>query len=296
LRWYAINNTCVCGLCPHNCDLTGGKTGFCGARAGSGDGVKCLSYGRVTSAALDPIEKKPLSRFQHGSNIFSIGSFGCNLACPFCQNYTIATARDVDGSQISVPTEPRELRLHTYGFSPDEIANQAEELTADGNIGVAFTYNEPLVGFEFVRDTAEKVKARGLLNVVVSNGYINAPYLKELLPLIDAMNIDLKAYNEDFYRNIGGDLETVKTSIKLAAGQCHVEIASLIIDGENDDDAEFDAMCGFLADVDPEIVLHIDRFFPQYKYSNRQKTSLDTLQRLKGIADGHLKYVELGNV
>ena len=178
-----------------------------------------LNYGRVTSAALDPIEKKPLARFYPGSMILSVGSFGCNLNCPFCQNYEIA------GAGEDFPSE---------SVTPHRLAELAEGLKTRGNIGLAYTYNEPLVGWEFVRDCAIEIRARGMKNVLVTNGTAEPEIQRELLPLIDAYNIDLKGFTEEWYKKLGGDLETVKRFIAAAAGAAHVELTTLIVPGEND--------------------------------------------------------------
>ena len=191
-----------CELCFHHCALEEGQTGLCRARVNRGGTILPLNYSRVTSLALDPIEKKPLRRFHSGSMILSVGSFGCNLRCPFCQNHEISMAGEDE--------------LNTEELPPDDLAALAERLRLRGNIGVAYTYNEPLIGYEYVRDCAEAVRARGMVNVLVSNGTVEEAPWRELLPLIDAANIDLKGFTEGWYRRLGGDLETVKRSIALA--------------------------------------------------------------------------------
>ncbi|MDR0197010.1 MAG: radical SAM protein, partial [Oscillospiraceae bacterium] len=208
-----------CPICPHNCVLEENQTGFCRARANIDGEIISLNYGRITSIALDPIEKKPLRRYFPGSVILSVGSFGCNLRCGFCQNHGISMT-DAGIKATRVP--------------PEELVRKAADLIPSGNIGIAYTYNEPLIGYEYVRDCAELARERGLKNVLVTNGYINEPALSALLPFIDAANIDLKGFTPEFYKNIRGDLETVKRTIELARGVCHVEITTLIIPGEND--------------------------------------------------------------
>ena len=277
-----MNAAMVCDLCPHHCKLSPGQEGACRARIGTDKGIKSLNYGRLTSVALDPIEKKPLSFFHPGSKILSIGSFGCNLFCPFCQNHDISMAGAQD--------------IETSEASPEDIASEASRLVPAGNIGVAYTYNEPLIGYEFVRDTAQQIKAGGLKNILVTNGYISKPYLEELLPLIDAMNIDLKSYDSEFYKRIGGDLETIKENIKMSAAKCHIELTCLIIGGENDSDEEMTAMSEFIASISPDIPLHISRFFPRYKYVGKKATLIETLYRLEKIAKKQLSRVILGNV
>ncbi|MDR0874974.1 MAG: AmmeMemoRadiSam system radical SAM enzyme [Clostridiales Family XIII bacterium] len=282
----------VCDLCPQGCRLAPGQVGRCRARIGAvaetetrigaPEGTLSLNYGKLTSASLDSIEKKPLSHFHPGSKILSVGSFGCNLSCPFCQNHRISMAGAGD--------------LKTEDVTPEELAAEAERLVPAGNIGLAFTYNEPLIGYEFVIDTAKQIKDRGLKTVLVTNGYLNRKYWEQILPLTDAMNIDLKAFGTGFYKNIGGDLEIVKDNIKSAAALCHIELTTLVIENENDGDEEMAAMCGFIAEISPEIPLHLSRFFPQYHYADRRPTPIGTLRRLEKIAKEKLKFVELGNV
>ena len=271
----------VCEICPHHCALEEGQTGLCRARRNSGGRVVCENYGKVTSLSLDPIEKKPLRRFYPGTKILSVGSYGCNLRCPFCQNSAISMA---DG---------RHARI--VEVSPEGLAEKAEELVARGNIGIAYTYNEPLVGYEFVRDCAALVKARGMKNVAVTNGCICEEPLIELLPLIDAMNIDLKGFTERFYKMVGGDLSTVMRTIERSAQSCHVEVTTLVIPGENDSEKEMDALSGWLASVDAEIPLHVTRFFPCFHMTDRGPTPVETVYRLAEIARGHLRYVYEGN-
>ena len=270
----------TCTLCFHHCQLDEGQTGFCRARAGRGDKIVPLNYGHLTSLALDPIEKKPLRRFHPGSQILSVGSFGCNLRCPFCQNASIAQV----GSEAP-----------TRNATPEELANLARVLVPRGNIGVAYTYNEPLVGYEYVRDCAERIHQAGLLNVLVSNGTIEEKSWRELLPLIDAANIDLKGFSDSWYRSLSGDLATVKRNIAIAAEHCHVEVTTLIIPGSNDSPAEMQAEAKWLAAINPHIPLHISRFFPRHHMSDHPPTPVDTIYHLADIAREHLRYVYTGN-
>ncbi|WP_417089410.1 AmmeMemoRadiSam system radical SAM enzyme [Eubacterium maltosivorans] len=270
----------TCDLCPHHCVIEEGRTGFCQARCNNGERIVCENYGRLTSAAMDPIEKKPLNRFFKGTSILSVGSYGCNLRCSFCQNSSISmSGRDT----------------RTIHVTPEMLANKAKSLKEAGNIGIAYTYNEPLVGYEFVRDCAVLIRERGMKNVVVTNGNIASNYFETLLPLIDAMNIDLKAFNESFYEVVSGDFKTVKTNILLAAEHCHVEVTTLIIPGENDSDEEMDALAEWLAGINPGIPLHVSRFFPSYQMLDRGPTEIETVHRLAEIARNHLEYVYTGN-
>ncbi len=271
----------TCMICPRHCALEEGQTGFCRARGNRDGEIVCLNYGKLTSLALDPIEKKPLRRFFPGSMILSVGSFGCNLRCPFCQNSEISMAGESDVSAVFM--------------SPEMLVRKALDLVPSGNIGLAYTYNEPLVGYEYVRDCAELAHGRGLKNVVVSNGTICEEPLLALLPLIDAMNIDLKGFTQEFYDKLSGNLETVKRTISLSAKQAHVEVTTLVITGENDSEAEMDALSAWLAGVDPEIPLHISRFFPCYKMLDRPPTPVETVYRLVETAKKHLRFVYSGN-
>ena len=281
----------VCPVCPHRCHIPEGKTGKCRAR-GTKDGVVVpLNYGFATSLALDPIEKKPLKRFHPGSRILSIGSYGCNLNCPFCQNWEISMS---DGSEFR-----RNRRAAENVFEPDVLADMAEQLTERGNIGLAFTYNEPLISYEFVRDTAKLLREKGLKTVLVTNGCVNEEIAEEVLPLTDALNIDLKSFQDEVYRKtLGGDLETVKRFIAKAAEQCHVELTSLIVPGMNDSEDEIRAMTQWIASLPGgvEIPLHITRFFPRYKVTDQKPTDRTLLLHLVDVARDQLQYVYPGNI
>ncbi|MCI1965365.1 MAG: AmmeMemoRadiSam system radical SAM enzyme [Oscillospiraceae bacterium] len=272
----------TCAVCPHACSLEEGQTGFCGARSNRGGMICADSYAKVTAIALDPVEKKPLRRFFPGSHVLSVGSYGCNLRCPFCQNHQISMAkREEDHAEI---------------LSPKTLTDQALKLKARGNIGIAFTYNEPLICPEYVLDCARLNHQNGLKNIVVSNGYTNPNTLEQLLPVLDAMNIDLKSFSAAFYRNIAGELEEVKRTISLAAAVCHVEVTTLVIPGENDSVEEMDRLSGWLAEQNPEIPLHVTRFFPQYKMSDRLPTPAQTIHQLAKTAQKNLRYVYEGNL
>ncbi|WP_302962979.1 AmmeMemoRadiSam system radical SAM enzyme [uncultured Adlercreutzia sp.] len=273
----------TCAICPHTCRLAEGQTGLCHARVAVGGQVVDANYGRVTSLALDPIEKKPLARFRPGTKVLSVGSYGCNLRCPFCQNASIACAGEDD-----VPWRT---------MAPAELVELAASLMPEGNVGVAFTYNESLVGFEFVRDTARLARERDLANVLVSNGYVNDGPLREIAPLIDAANIDLKGFTQSFYDLVGGDLDTVKRTIAVLAAEpgCHLEVTTLIIPGLNDGEDEIDAAAAWLASLNPGIPYHITRFFPCHRLQDRPATPPATVHQLAAIARRHLKHVYVGN-
>jgi pyruvate formate lyase activating enzyme len=271
----------VCGICPHSCALEDGQTGFCRARTNLGGEISCNNYGKLTSLALDPIEKKPFARFMPGSRILSAGSYGCNLRCPFCQNCEISMKGEGESE--------------TAYYLPERLVAEAVKLIPYGNIGLAFTYNEPLIGYEYVYDCSRLARQKGLKTVLVTNGYICEKPLVDILPYIDAMNIDLKGFTEGFYKKLSGDLETVKQTIKISAGSCHVEVTTLIIPGENDGEEEMNNLSGWLASVGSDIPLHISRFFPRYHYGDRSPTPVETVYRLAEIARQNLKYVYTGN-
>lgn len=270
-----------CPVCPHHCTLAEGQYGCCRARKREQNSIVSVNYGKITSLMLDPIEKKPLRRFYPGSMILSIGTFGCNLACPFCQNHEISMA-----GQADVPW--REI-------TPVQLAALAEAYRSHGNTGIAFTYNEPLVGYEFVRNTARLVHERGMKNVMVTNGFAELPVLEKLLPYIDAMNIDLKGFTDAYYQKLGGNLETVKAFIARAARDCHVELTTLIVPGENDGEDEMEAEAKWIASLDADIPLHVTRFFPQYRMTDRGPTKVETVYRLRDIAGTYLSHVYTGN-
>ena len=274
-----------CEVCFRHCEIGEGKTGFCGGRVCEGGRVTAGNYGRVTSLALDPIEKKPLSRFHPGSLILSVGSYGCNLRCPFCQNHSISWS-------------PEALRpAGGEGFlSPEELAGAAERYADQGNIGIAFTYNEPLIGYEFVRDTARLVHRRGMKNVMVTNGTAELPVLRDLLPHIDAMNIDLKGFTDRYYAEVlGGDRRMVMDFIACAAAGCHVELITLIVPGENDSPEEIRQLSAWVAGIDPDIPLHISRFFPAFHMTDRPATDVSLVYRLADLAREKLNCVITGN-
>lgn len=271
----------ICQTCLHHCKLRPGQWGLCRARKNEGGEIVCGNYGRVSSLALDPIEKKPLNRFYPGSKILSVGSFGCNLRCPFCQNHEISMV----GPGLSEDNY----------LSPDTLTSIAADCKDKGNIGVAFTYNEPLVGWEYVLDTAKLVKDAGMKNVLVTNGTASPEVLKKLLPYIDAMNIDLKGFRDEYYQKLGGSLAAVKEFIVQAVSDCHVELTTLIVPEENDSISEMEEEAAWIASVNREIPLHVSRFFPRYQMGKAEATSVKSVYDLAETAGKYLKYVYTGN-
>lgn len=274
-----------CEVCFRHCELKEGQIGFCKARIGKDDKVISNNYGQITSLALDPIEKKPLRRFFPGSKIISVGSYGCNLRCPFCQNYEISWSDEVE----YVAKQARYV-------SPEQLVKIAERYIDNGNIGIAYTYNEPLVGYEYVRDCAKLVHEAGLKNVLVSNGSVELKILEEIIPYIDAMNIDLKGYSENYYRKLlKGDRKQVLDFITEAAKHCHIELTTLIIPNENDSIEEMKELSAWIASIDKTIPLHISRFFPCFNMTDRGPTSVKRVYELADVAREKLDYVYTGN-
>ena len=282
-----------CGVCFRHCELQEEQTGFCKARICKNGNVVAANYGLLTSVMLDPIEKKPLSRFYPGSMILSVGSYGCNLRCPFCQN-----------NEISWGDEVTEIVGKAVYTSPEKIAGLARELKSRGNIGVAYTYNEPLIGYEFVLDTAKLIHAEGMKNVLVTNGTAELSVLEELLPFIDAMNIDLKGFTDHYYNKVlGGNRKMVMEFIKRAVQDSHVELTTLIVPGENDSEEEMLELASWISDlrdssgagIGSSVPLHVSRFFPRFHMTDRHATDVAKVYRLAEIARQKLKYVYTGN-
>lgn len=274
------DSTIECLLCPHNCKLSEGQTGICRVRKNTGKEIKLLTYGVISGFSLDPVEKKPLYHFFPGYNILSIGSYGCNMRCDFCQNHNISQ------------NIPESIFPET---SPEKIVDEA--LSARKNAGIAFTYNEPVIWFEFMRDVATIAKNKGLFTAMVSNGYINSEPLIVILQFIDAFNIDLKAFNGNFYRKLtGSEIEPVKNSLKqIAHSGKHLEITTLIIPGLNDDPGEMSLQAEWIAgELGKSVPLHLSRYFPTFKRSD-PATPEETLIRLYEIASENLDHVYIGN-
>ncbi len=291
----------ICEVCHNHCNLNEGKLGLCRARVCKDGEISCANYGIVTSLSLDPIAKKPLNRFHPGSWILSIGSYGCNLRCPFCQNheisygYEMVTDQDENYNNILRPNIP--LRITT----PEELVELALSCRDRGNIGLAFTYNEPLVGYEFVRDTAKLAHENGLLNVLVSNGNASVNVCHEILPYIDAMNIDLKGFTDSYYTDIlKGDRQMVMDFIAEASQDCHMEVTTLVVPGYNDLDEEIKNIAEWISSLSgPQsgvnIPLHISRYFPRFHMTDVPATDVDLIYHLADVARMHLKYVYTGN-
>jgi len=267
-----------CHLCPYNCMIAEDLRGSCGVRINRGGVLYTEVYNRTTSIALDPIEKKPLYHYHPGEHILSLGTKGCNLHCQFCQNWHIS-------QEIDAPTQE---------ITSEQVVEKAR--SAD-SFGIAYTYNEPFIWYEFVLETAKLAKKNGLENVLVTNGYVNMEPLEEMLPFIDAMNIDLKSFNEDFYIKIcKGRLKPVLEVIKRSAKACHVELTNLIIPTLNDSEEEIRKMVEWICEnLGPDVPLHFSRYFPCYQMT-LPPTPVETLKMAEKIAREKLRYVYLGNV
>lgn len=266
-----------CHLCPYECFIPDQSRGACGVRLNKDGTLYTLVYGKTTGISLDPIEKKPLYHYHPGEYILSLGTRGCNLHCEFCQNWHIS--QEVDGPMDNISSE--------------EIIERAKALHS---FGIAYTYNEPFIWYEFVLQTAKLAKANGLENVLVTNGFVNIEPLKEMLPYINAMNIDLKAFDENFYVKIcKGRLKPVLDVIKMSAGKCHIELTNLIIPTLNDSEAVIRKMVDWIYEnLGPDVPLHISRYFPCYR-TTIPPTPIETLKKAQKIAKEKLKYVYLGN-
>lgn len=278
------NDVIKCGLCPHRCTIKEGRNGICKVREAKRDSdgrlkLYTINYGEITSMAMDPIEKKPLYNFCSGTQILSIGSFGCNFKCSFCQNYSIS-----------------QYKAESRFVPADEMANIS--LDIENNIGLAFTYNEPSIWYEYVYDVAREIKRidENHKVVLVTNGYICEEPLKELLPYVDAMNIDLKGGNQYYRKLCYGKLDPIENSIKVAyENGCHVEVTTLLVPGENTDDETLNHIGEFLSSIDKNIVLHLSRYFPRYKME-LESTPLDEIKKSYKILSKYLNNIYLGNL
>jgi pyruvate formate lyase activating enzyme len=266
-----------CMLCPHKCEIAAGKTGLCRVRRHIEGKLIAESYGRVSALGLDPIEKKPLRHFHPGFCILSLGSYGCNMRCAFCQNSAIS--QDIAATEF---------------YAPEELARVS--LGRPNNIGLAFTYNEPLINIEYILDSAPLIKERGQKVVLVTNGLVCEEPLAALLPHVDAMNIDVKSFSADCYRQLGGDLATVKRTVESALARCHVEITTLVVPGQIDSAQEMEELTVWLSALSPQIPLHVSRFYPRYRMQDKPPTPLETLNDLATIARRKLRHVYIGNV
>jgi pyruvate formate lyase activating enzyme len=259
-----------CHLCPHDCIISDGKRGICRVRENHEGTLYSLIYEQVSSYGADPIEKKPLYHFHPGSHAFSIGTVGCNLSCKFCQNWEL-----------------------THTMTSEEVVELARRRKCKS---IAYTYNEPSIWYEFVYDTAELARKEGIYNILVTNGYMQEEPLKELLPLIDALNVDVKAFTDDFYKKLcGGKLSPVLKAVEIAKKYSWVELTTLLIPGKNDSSEEIQTLVDWVASIGEETPLHFSRYFPSYQL-HLSTTPVETLERARSIALEKLRYCYIGNV
>lgn len=272
-----------CNLCPNRCLLAEGQRGLCKVRENQNGKLVSLVYGQPVTIHVDPIEKKPFNHFLPGSNAYSIATGGCSLSCKYCQNWDIAQRFPED--------------LKSYDMPPEKVV---EEALASGAESIAYTYSEPMVFYEYMFDTAKLAHEKGLKNVVISSGYVNPEPLKKLLPLLDAIKIDLKGFNETFYQEIvGGHLQPVLDNLNIIKEEgTWLEIVNLLVPGKNDNPEEIKRMCEWVKEnLGPDVPLHFSRFHPEYKLQNVPATPEETVRNARQIClDVGLNYVYTGNI
>jgi len=282
--WKSIQNKDVqCLLCAHNCKIKEGKRGVCGVRENDDGRLYTLIYGSYSSMAADPIEKKPLFHFYPGTNALSFGTAGCNFKCDHCQNYGISTARPED--------------IHMREMTPEDAVKLIKQYDCKG---ISWTYNEPAIWYEFTFDASKLAKKQGFYTCYVTNGYINEEPLREISPYLDAMNVDVKAFNDDFYKKIcKAKLEPVKHTCELAKElDIHIEVTYLVIPEHNDSIEEIRSFCKWVVEkLGMETPVHFSRFHPDYKMTGVPATPFDKLKRSFEVAkESGILYPYMGNV
>lgn len=271
------NKICTCELCPHRCTLTSGQTGRCGVRRNVDGVLISLCYGQISSIAIDPIEKKPFFQYLPGTYALSIGSYGCNLRCPWCQNYQIS----------------RQKPPHMRVITPQQVIDLAVHYHLPS---IAYTYNEPVINYEFVLETATLAYQKGIKNILVTNGYLQHQPLVNLLPYIGALNIDLKMFDEKMYQHYcGASLKPVLHTIQVARTYAHVEVTTLIVTDVNDQESSLLRLVQWLAALDDKIPLHLNRYFPCYNY-HQPATDASFVTHMVKLARRYLQFVYAGNM
>ncbi len=267
-----------CSLCPHYCLIKENSRGICSVRLNKGGRLYLPLKGKLSAINIDPVEKKPLYHFYPGSQVLSLGFFGCNLHCQFCQNYQISQYTESDTG--------------TGSYSPEDLTDICikKEIPIIG-----YTYSEPLIHFEYITECAEKASEKGIKNILVTNGFINPEPGAELLKVMDGVNIDLKSFSDSFYRKLGGKTEPVLKFIELASKLSHTEVTTLIIPEENDSCEEITRIARFIGDIDKKIPFHISRYYPAFNYSV-PAGDIDHLKKLADLARKYLDYVYPGNI
>jgi pyruvate formate lyase activating enzyme len=275
----------VCGLCGHNCRIPDGKSGLCRSRFySSSDGFSSPYLGRFAAVAVDPIEKKPLLHWRQGSYIMSLGSVGCNMTCPFCQNHQLSNP--IGGEMDKKSGMPEFL-------SPEKLLNLTKK---SGLSSVAYTYNEPTLQAEYIFEASHMLSDAGIATVMVTNGMFSSSVCDEAARRVDALNIDVKAFDSDVYRKLGGSLKTVMSNVEcLVTRGRHVELTNLVVPGVSDSADDFAAMIDWIAGLSREIPLHISRYFPAFR-STAPPTDLGVMKKFERLAAGRLAHVHLGNV
>ena len=275
-------NKIRCLLCGHYCNISNGKTGICGVNKNTGEKIECLVYGYPNAMHIDPVEKKPLYHFLPGTKTFSIGTVGCNFHCSFCQNWQLSQTHNIDKSKY---------------FSPKDIVDLTLYYECES---ISYTYNEPTIFFPYIEDIAVLAHEKGLKNIMVSNGFESKEVREAMVGLIDAANIDLKSFNEKYYKkNLGGKLEVILDNLKFfIKNGIHTEITTLIVPTQNDSDEEINAIASFIADeLNVNVPWHISAFHPDYKELELPRTPLETLLHAKSIGESYgIKNIHLGNV
>lgn len=276
LFYLKLGDAIQCVLCPNLCVINHEERGICQVRKNDSGILITEGYGNISSFALDPIEKKPLYHFYPGTDILSVGGLGCNLRCSFCQNWQIS-----------------QQQVDTRFICPEELIYKIQK---NDSVGIAFTYNEPIINYEYILDVCQLAKNNNLRTVLVTNGFIMPEPLKRLLPFIDAMNIDVKAFSEEYYKEIcGGILPPVKKTVELAARHCHIELTTLVVGGVNDELTDMKNLFKWVKGIDANIPLHLSRYFPNYKM-DQPATPIDTMISLRDLGLLYLNYVYLGNM
>ena len=279
------DNAVECRLCPHNCTIREEKYGICNVRQNVNGILYTRAYGNPVALHVDPIEKKPLYHFLPGTLSYSVATMGCNFKCGFCQNWQISQIEDAEKNRT-----PLSLVM------PREIVEEAEK---HGCKSIAYTYTEPTIFFEYAYDTAVPAHEKGLKNIFVTNGYISEEPLREIAPYLDAANVDLKSFRDDYYKKICKArlqpvLDTIRHMKKLGIW---VEVTTLVVPEENDSEEELGDIARFIADVSTEIPWHISRFYPQYNYADSYPTPVSTLRTAERIGRKHgIQHIHLGNV
>ena len=272
----------VCLLCQHYCQLSENQVGVCGVNRNENGELRTLVYGHPSALNVDPVEKKPLYHLLPGTTALSLGTVGCNFKCPFCQNWQISQEHSVDTSVTILPERMVEMAIES------------------GASSIAYTYNEPTIFYPYAKDIGVIAKEKGLKNIFVTNGFESPEVVKDMASWLDAANVDLKSWDEAYYKKVlKGGLEAVKDTLRSMVREgIWVEVTTLLIEGENDSQADLEAMASFIAnDLGVHIPWHLSAFHPDYKMQDHQYTKLHTLERAKKIAkDAGLLYVYMGNV